>query len=106
MLWICAGNHWPCSFHRANRQAHAHSAENGLQALEFRVSGGRKSTVSRFAIEPGGFRHLFHADLRFVGMPNAIAANMRQIIYGGILVFMMFRYSRGFGGECSLPTRS
>ena len=34
--------------------------------------------------------------LRFVGMPNAIAANMRQIIYGGILIMMMFRYSRGF----------
>jgi branched-chain amino acid transport system permease protein len=34
--------------------------------------------------------------LRFVGMPNAITANMRQIIYGGILIFMMFRYSRGF----------
>ena len=36
--------------------------------------------------------------LRFVGMPNAIAANMRQIIYGGILIFMMFRYSKGFVG--------
>ena len=34
--------------------------------------------------------------LRFVGMPSAIAANMRQIIYGGILIFMMFRYSKGF----------
>jgi branched-chain amino acid transport system permease protein len=34
--------------------------------------------------------------LRFLGMPNAIAANMRQIIYGGVLIFMMFRYSRGF----------
>jgi len=34
--------------------------------------------------------------LRFLGMPNNIAANMRQIIYGGILVFMMFRYSKGF----------
>jgi branched-chain amino acid transport system permease protein len=34
--------------------------------------------------------------LRFVGMPNAIAAKMRQIIYGGILIFMMFRYSKGF----------
>lgn len=33
--------------------------------------------------------------LRFVGMPNAIAANMRQIIYGSVLIFMMFRYSRG-----------
>ena len=37
--------------------------------------------------------------LRFVGMPNAIAANMRQIIYGGILIFMMFRYSKGFTSE-------
>ena len=37
--------------------------------------------------------------LRFVGMPNAIAANMRQIIYGGILIFMMFRYSKGFVSE-------
>jgi len=34
--------------------------------------------------------------LRFVGMPNSVAANMRQIIYGVILVFMMFRYSKQF----------
>ena len=37
--------------------------------------------------------------LRYVGMPNAIAANMRQIIYGGILIFMMFWYNRGFTAE-------
>jgi len=30
--------------------------------------------------------------LRFVGMPNAIAANVRQIIYGAMLIFMMFRH--------------
>ena len=34
--------------------------------------------------------------LRFVGMPNVIAANMRQIIYGAILMVMMFKYSKGF----------
>lgn len=34
--------------------------------------------------------------LRFVGMPNSIAANMRQIIYGLALVVMMFKYSKGF----------
>ena len=33
--------------------------------------------------------------LRFVGMPSPIAANMRQIIYGVILIVMMFRYSKG-----------
>jgi len=34
--------------------------------------------------------------LRFVGMQGNIAANMRQIIYGFALVFMMFKYSKGF----------
>lgn len=34
--------------------------------------------------------------LRFVGMPNNIAANMRQIIYGLALVIIMFKYSKGF----------
>jgi branched-chain amino acid transport system permease protein len=44
--------------------------------------------------------------LRFVGMPNSIAANVRQILYGGLLVvFMMLRpqglmgnYAFGKGG--------
>ncbi len=34
--------------------------------------------------------------LRFIGMPNNIAANIRQIIYGLALVIMMFKYSKGF----------
>lgn len=34
--------------------------------------------------------------LRFIGMPSNIAANVRQILYGLALVFMMFRYSKGF----------
>ncbi len=39
--------------------------------------------------------------LRFLGMPSAIAANMRQIIYGALLViFMLFR-PQGFIGEYS-----
>ncbi len=39
--------------------------------------------------------------LRFVGMPSSIAANMRQILYGGLLVaFMMFR-PKGIWGEFS-----
>ena len=42
--------------------------------------------------------------LRFLGMPNNIAANMRQIIYGAILVFMMFRYSKGFVKEKKIST--
>lgn len=39
--------------------------------------------------------------LRFVGMPSSIAANMRQILYGGLLVaFMMFR-PQGILGQFS-----
>lgn len=39
--------------------------------------------------------------LRFIGLPNAIAANLRQIFYGGLLVaFMMFR-PKGIWGEFS-----
>lgn len=39
--------------------------------------------------------------LRFVGMPSSIAANMRQIMYGGLLVvFMIFR-PKGIFGEFS-----
>jgi branched-chain amino acid transport system permease protein len=34
--------------------------------------------------------------LRFIGMPGNIAANLRQIIYGIILIFMMFQFSYGF----------
>ena len=37
--------------------------------------------------------------LRFIGLPSAVAANIRQILYGGLLVaFMMFR-PQGFVGE-------
>lgn len=37
--------------------------------------------------------------LRFVGMPSSVAANMRQILYGGLLVaFMMWR-PQGLAGK-------
>lgn len=39
--------------------------------------------------------------LRFVGMPDAIAANMRQIIYGLALIAVMFICPQGFWGENS-----
>lgn len=40
--------------------------------------------------------------LRFLGMPNAIAANMRQIIYGTLLVVMMIFRPKGLVGEYEL----
>ncbi len=37
--------------------------------------------------------------LRFIGLPNSIAANIRQILYGGLLVVFMLWRPRGFIGE-------
>jgi branched-chain amino acid transport system permease protein len=42
------------------------------------------------------FLVLLPETLRFLGMPNNIAANMRQIIYGAILIFVIFRSSKEF----------
>ena len=40
--------------------------------------------------------------LRFVGMPDAVAANLRQIIYGLALVVVMFYRPQGFCGKIVL----
>jgi branched-chain amino acid transport system permease protein len=37
--------------------------------------------------------------LRFVGLPSAVAANLRQIIYGALLVVMMMFRPRGLVGK-------
>ncbi len=37
--------------------------------------------------------------LRFIGMPNEIAAQMRQLIYGAMLVLLMLYRPKGFLGE-------
>ena len=43
--------------------------------------------------------------LRFVGLPSAVAANMRQIIYGGLLVAMMMWRPQGLLGEYAFQKR-
>lgn len=40
--------------------------------------------------------------LRFVGMPDAIAANMRQIIYGLALIIIMYFRPQGVWGETEI----
>ena len=39
--------------------------------------------------------------LRFIGLPSDIAGNVRQIIYGGLLVVFMLWYPQGFIGQYS-----
>ena len=43
--------------------------------------------------------------LRFIGMPSAVAANVRQIIYGGLLVAMMMCRPQGLLGEYAFQKR-
>jgi branched-chain amino acid transport system permease protein len=40
--------------------------------------------------------------LRFIGLPSAVAANLRQIFYGGLLVLMMLYRPQGLVGEFNL----
>ncbi len=37
--------------------------------------------------------------MRFVGMPDSIAANMREIIYGLLLIILMYSRPQGLAGE-------
>ena len=44
--------------------------------------------------------------LRFVGLPNSIAANVRQMLYGALLVAFMLWRPRGFIGEYAFQEKS
>ena len=68
--------------------------DESIFILSIVIIGGMRNLWGN--VLAAAFLVLLPEALRFVGMPNAIAANMRQIIYGGIFVLMMFRYSRGF----------
>jgi branched-chain amino acid transport system permease protein len=70
------------------------TVDESIFILSIVIIGGMRNLWG--SVVAAAFLVLLPEALRFVGMPNSIAANMRQIIYGGILILMMFRYSRGF----------
>jgi branched-chain amino acid transport system permease protein len=70
------------------------TVDESIFILSIVIIGGMRNLWG--SVIAATFLVLLPEALRFVGMPSAIAANMRQIIYGGILIFMMFRYSKGF----------
>jgi len=43
--------------------------------------------------------------LRFIGLPSSMAANIRQILYGGLLVAFMLWRPRGFLGKYAFQSR-
>ncbi len=48
------------------------------------------------------FMILLPEALRFLGLPSTIAPNIRQMLYGLILIFLMFYRSQGIAGEFSV----
>jgi branched-chain amino acid transport system permease protein len=44
--------------------------------------------------------------LRFIGLPNSVAANVRQILYGALLVIFMMWRPQGFLGEFAFGKKS
>ena len=40
--------------------------------------------------------------LRFIGLPNSVAANIRQMLYGGLLIIFMLWRPKGFFGDYGL----
>jgi len=65
------------------------TVDESIFILSIVIIGGMRNLWG--SVIAAAFLVLLPEALRFVGMPNSIAANMRQIIYGGILIFMMFR---------------
>ena len=61
--------------------------------LSIVIIGGMGNLTGSFLAS--AFMILLPEILRFVGMPNNIAANMRQIIYGAILVLVMMSGKNG-----------
>ncbi len=70
------------------------TVDESIFILSIVIIGGMRNLWG--TVIAAAFLILLPEALRFVGLPNNIAANLRQIIYGGILVIMMFRYSKGF----------
>ena len=66
--------------------------DESIFILSIVIIGGMRNLWG--SVIAAAFLVLLPEALRFVGMPSAIAANMRQIIYGAMLIFMMFRYSK------------
>ena len=70
--------------------------------LSIVIIGGMRNLLKiAFA---AAFLVLLPEALRFVGMPNNIAANMRQIIYGIVLIMVIFKNSEKFKSRSSYYT--
>jgi branched-chain amino acid transport system permease protein len=68
-----------------------------LSILSIIIIGGTGNTTGPLL---GTLLLLFLPEaLRFLGMPDAIAANMRQVIYGLVIIVMLRFRPQGLRGE-------
>ena len=49
-----------------------------------------------------GFMIILPELLRFVGLPDAIAANLREIIYGVLLIVLIYMKPKGLAGAYAI----
>jgi branched-chain amino acid transport system permease protein len=63
--------------------------EESIFILSIVIIGGMRNLWG--IIAASAFLVLLPEILRFMGMPSSVAANIRQIIYGGALIFVMFK---------------
>lgn len=68
------------------------TVDESIFILSIVIIGGMRNLLGIFYATV--FLILLPEALRFVGMPSSIAANMRQIIYGAALVFVIFQMGR------------
>ena len=69
------------------------TASESIFILSIVIIGGMGNLAG--SCGAAAFMVLLPEALRFVGMPDSIAANMRQIIYGAMLVFIMMTGKNG-----------
>ena len=62
--------------------------------LSIVIIGGKRSLWG--ILFASAFLVILPEALNFIGLPNSIAANLRQIIYGLILIFVIFKSSTNF----------
>jgi branched-chain amino acid transport system permease protein len=66
------------------------TVDESIFILSIVIIGGMRNLWG--IVAAAAFLILLPEALRFVGLPNSLAANLRQIIYGIILVALMFKY--------------
>lgn len=72
------------------------TVDESIFILSIVIIGGMRNLWG--CIYASAFLILLPEALRFIGLPNSIAANLRQIIYGAILIFVIFKKHKSLKG--------